>query len=118
VPESFRSVARARPAGEPPDPAVVEGPWSAEEIEVLTRFFEGSRLKEIPAVASKRLIVLERLVQEFEPGVRYDERSVNRLLQLFHPDYAALRRYLVDHGMLTRAEGVYWRTGGRYETGS
>ena len=30
-------------------------------------------------------------------------------------DYAALRRYLVDEGMLSRADGVYWRTGGRYE---
>jgi hypothetical protein len=24
-----------------------------------------------------------------------------------------LRRYLVDEGFLTRADGVYWRTGGR-----
>jgi len=35
-------------------------------------------------------------------------------LQLFYADYAALRRYLVDEGMMSRAEGVYWRTGGRY----
>jgi hypothetical protein len=68
---------------------------------------------EIPASRAKRLLVLERLVQEFEPGLRYDEREVNFTLQLFHPDYASLRRYLVDEGFLTRAEGVYWRTGGR-----
>jgi len=43
------------------------------------------------------------------------EADVNFRLQLFHADYAALRRYLVDEGMLSRAEGVYWRTGGRYE---
>jgi hypothetical protein len=115
VAEALRSVATALPAGEPVDTSVLEGSWTSEEVEVLSRFFEGSRLKEIPASASKRLVVLERLVQEFEPGVRYDERTVNRILQLFHPDYAALRRYLVDHGLLTRAEGVYWRTGGRYE---
>jgi hypothetical protein len=34
-------------------------------------------------------------------------------LQLFHPDFAALRRYLVDEGFLTREDGVYWRSGGR-----
>jgi hypothetical protein len=115
VAEALRSVATALPAGEPVDTSVLEGTWTSEEVEVLSRFFEGSRLKEIPASASKRLVVLERLVQEFEPGVRYDERTVNRILQLFHPDYAALRRYMVDHGLLTRAEGVYWRTGGRYD---
>jgi hypothetical protein len=113
--ETLRSVAMALPAGEPVDTAVLEGNWTSEEVDVLSRFFEGSRLKEIPASSSKRLVVLERLVQEFEPGVRYGERAVNRTLQVFHPDYAALRRYLVDYGLLTRAEGVYWRTGGRYD---
>jgi hypothetical protein len=29
-----------------------------------------------------------------------------------HPDYAALRRYLVDAGFLDRAGGEYWRSGG------
>ncbi len=110
------AIAQAMPAAEPVADTVVEGPWSSEEIEVLSRFFVGSRLKEIPAVASKRLVILERLVQEFEPGIRYDERDVNQILLVFHPDYAALRRYLVDHGLLTRADGVYWRTGGRYQS--
>jgi hypothetical protein len=35
------------------------------------------------------------------------------MLQMYHPDHAALRRHLVDEGFLTRADGVYWRTGGR-----
>jgi hypothetical protein len=34
------------------------------------------------------------------------------LLAVWHPDVAALRRYLVDGGLLTRAGGVYWRSGG------
>ena len=59
-----------------------------------------------------------RLAQEFEPGLRYQEVDVNFTLQLFNPDYTALRRYLVDEGFLTRSEGVYWRSGGRYATGS
>jgi hypothetical protein len=27
-------------------------------------------------------------------------------------DHAALRRYLVDHGLLSRSGGEYWRSGG------
>lgn len=95
---------------------VLDGPWSAAEMEVLRTFFRDDRLDQVPASRRKRLVVLERLVQEFEPGIRYDERTVNFKLQMFHPDYASLRRYLVDEGLLTRSEGVYWRTGGRYDT--
>ena len=86
-----------------------------DEAKVLGTFFEGSRLTQIPATRSKRLVVLERLAQEFDAGVRYPEKQVSFMLQLFYPDYAALRRYLVDEGFLTRSDGVYWRTGGRYE---
>ena len=33
-------------------------------------------------------------------------------LGMLHPDYAALRRYLVDEEFLSRSHGEYWRTGG------
>jgi hypothetical protein len=95
-----------------------KGTWSADEAEILGRFFSGARLREIPSGRAKRLVVLERLAMEFEPGVRYQEAEVNFTLQMFHRDYAALRRYLVDEDLMTRADGVYWRTGGRYEAGS
>jgi hypothetical protein len=97
--------------------SVTEGPWDDEEATVLRRFFDGTRLTQIPTQRAKRLIVLERLAQEFEPGLRYAERDVSFTLQLWYPDYAALRRYLVDEGFLTRADGFYWRTGGRYPDG-
>ena len=60
--------------------------------------------------------MLERLALEFEPGIRYPEREVNAALRRFHDDVAALRRYLVDEGYLSREGGRYWRTGGRVET--
>ena len=94
---------------------VIGDGWSSSEAEVLNRFFSGDRLTSIPTSSGKRRVVLERLAQEFEPGLRYQEPEVNFALQMFHSDYAALRRYLVDEGLLTRADGVYWRTGGRYD---
>jgi len=106
-------IARALPSEAPPDGRLLGESWSDEEVAVLGRFFSGSRLTTIPSTRAKRRLVLERLVQEFEPGLRYPEREVDSTLQMFHPDYASLRRYMVDEGFLTRAEGVYWRTGGR-----
>jgi hypothetical protein len=86
-----------------------------EERVVLQRFFRGEWLVELPPQRSKRLVVLERLALEFEPGERYAEADVNAWLGEFHDDVAALRRALVDEGFLDRADGVYWRTGGRVE---
>jgi hypothetical protein len=82
---------------------------------VLQTFVRDGRLVSIPAQHSKRLVVLAHLVHVFEPGVRYPEREVNALLAAWHPDVAALRRYLVDEGFLTREAGVYWRSGGYVE---
>lgn len=110
----LQSLAAQLPRQPEAAPGVIEGPWTAEETRVLQTFFSGDRLTEIPSAQGKRRVVLERLAMEFEPGVRYAEREVNFTLALFHADFAALRRYLVDEGIMTRADGVYWRTGGRF----
>jgi hypothetical protein len=112
--DELRSIAAQLPEMAPADDSVLEGAWSPEERMILARFFVRDRLSEIPAARAKRLVVLERIAQEFEPGLRYDEREVDRRLQLFHPDHASLRRYLVDEGLMTRADGAYWRSGGRF----
>ena len=115
---ALQELAKSLPREAPIDPALLEEGWSPDEAETLGRFFSGARLKQIPTQRAKRLVVLERLAQEFEPGLRYQEKEVNFTLQLFFADYAALRRYLVDEGFMTRADGVYWRTGGRYPAGT
>ncbi len=80
---------------------------------VLHAFLVDGRLTTIPAPGRKRRIVLEYLVTAFEPGRRYSEPEVNAVLGAFHPDTAALRRYLVVDGLLSREPaGVYWRSGG------
>jgi hypothetical protein len=88
--------------------------------EVLRRYVHNGRLLAMPAAHGKRQVVLDHLAGLFEPGRRYPEPEVNELLGRYHPDYAMLRRYLVDDGFLDRADEkagsrtvkVYWRTGG------
>ncbi|MBO0846835.1 MAG: DUF2087 domain-containing protein [Nocardioides sp.] len=83
---------------------------------VLANFLtEDGRLRTIPAKHSKLMVVLDHLAQEFEPGQRYPESEVNQTLQRFHPDYAALRRLLVENGFMTREDNRYWRSGGTFE---
>jgi hypothetical protein len=88
----------------------------AQQERVLRSFMgDDGRLHTIPSKHGKLLVVLDRLAQEFVPGRTYPEAAVNEVLQRFHPDYAALRRYLVENDFLTRENNVYWRSGGTFE---
>jgi hypothetical protein len=102
----------AKEVGPARDPGLALGAVDEEEEQVLRSYFRRGKLKEIPAKQSKRRIVLSRLALEFDVGVRYSERDVNETLSRFHPDYASLRRYLVDEDLLSRDRGEYWRSGG------
>jgi DNA-binding transcriptional ArsR family regulator len=86
-------------------------PTDASAVAV-SRFMRDGRLVSIPVARGKRLAILEVLSEEFEPGRHYSESMVNLILGRWHPDTAALRRYLVDEGFLDRAAGEYWRAGG------
>jgi hypothetical protein len=81
----------------------------AWQRKVLRDFFEGERLKEIPASRKKREVVLQWLASQFRVDVRYREVDVNTLLQRYHADTATLRRELVGAGVLRREHSVYWR---------
>jgi hypothetical protein len=93
--------ARAVPTLAPGDPF---------EAKVLRSFFRDGRLVSIPAQDRKKRVVLRHLLEICLPEDRaYPEREVNQRLALLHPDVAALRRYLVDFGLMTRASGEYRR---------
>jgi ArsR family transcriptional regulator len=76
---------------------------------VLRTFFARGCLTQIPAQLKKRVIVLEKIVQEFEPEHEYTEREVNLILLDINEDIAALRRGLISAGLMTRNKGIYQR---------
>jgi hypothetical protein len=90
----------------------------ADVLDALARdiqlrvFLRDGRIDAMPAKHSRRRQLLAEVAQVFEPGVRYPEHRVNDMLGALYPDYAALRRYLVDEDFLDRAGGEYWRIGG------
>ena len=68
-------------------------------------------LKEIPAQRKKLEAILRYVVKAFEPGKRYTEKQVNKILSRFHEDTASLRRELVGVRLMERegGGGEYWR---------
>ncbi len=92
------------------DPAVVLAALASDPQ--LRVFVGGGQVASLPARKSRRRQLLDVIAQAFEPGVRYPEQRVSRFLGAIHPDYAALRRCLVDEQFLSRSDGEYWRSGG------
>jgi hypothetical protein len=97
---------------EPRDPAS-DGPGRRRltELEKVVRtFLRDGRLVSIPAKPRKRDLLLPVILDRCFPDDRdYEEKEVNMRLALLHPDVAAIRRYLVDGGLMTREAGVYRR---------
>jgi hypothetical protein len=84
-----------------------------EDVRKVLKTFlnvDGS-LKQIPPQGNKLLIILNFIVDAFAFDTNYTEKEVNTILRRFHVDTAALRRYLVDNGLMAReSDGTrYWR---------
>jgi hypothetical protein len=67
---------------------------------------------EIPRAPELRAALLRHLAERFVVGETYTEPAVNAVLQEVHDDHVALRRYLVDAGLLARTDdgAAYRRT--------
>lgn len=89
---------------------------AAQRDLVLLRYFdEDGRLHTMPRKQSRKLAVLDVIAARFVPGVHYLEVEVNRELIGIYSDYVTLRRALIDFGLMDRADGRYWRSGGTVE---
>lgn len=103
--------------------AVARQRRTAAEIAVHTGLDERGALEALEALAAARQQGVVDVVegrygideQALVRTTRYPEADVNARLATFHDDVAALRRALVDEELLDRADGRYWRAGGRVD---
>ena len=85
----------------------------ADPPAALRAFIRDGRITAMPAKRTRRRLLLDHVVQAFEPGRKYPEAVVDEILRQVFDDHCALRRYLVDEQFMSRtAAGVYWRAGG------
>lgn len=90
--------------------ATEERPEDARKV-LKTFLSADGTLKQLPPQGNKLLVILNFIVDAFAYDTNYTEKEVNTILRRFHVDTAALRRYLVDNGLMTReSDGTrYWR---------
>ena len=81
-----------------------------DDAKVLRSFVSDGRLVSIPAHENKRIVVLRWALETcFAEDRAYPESEVNDRLRELNEDTAALRRYLVETGLMDRQSGVYRR---------
>jgi hypothetical protein len=84
-----------------------------EKEQILKTVFESLvplRLKTFPKKEKKKIVILAKIVEQFEREKRYTEKEVNLIIKEIYEDYAVIRRYLVDYGFMERTNDCneYW----------
>lgn len=72
-------------------------------------FSEDGSLISIPARSSKKIEVMKRIAEEFSSGAIYPEKDLNEIIARFHSDTAAIRRHMIEFGIMERnSSSEYW----------
>jgi len=85
----------------------------AEKDNVLKRYFGPDNqllIKGFPAKEKRKIIILQKLMYDFEANRLYSEKEVNDILRRYYDDYVSVRRSMITYGFLDRnGEGTqYW----------
>jgi hypothetical protein len=78
--------------------------------EQIDQFFRpDGTLISIPVKLAKKLAVLRHIASDLSPDTKYPEKRLNEIITKYHDDTAALRRYMIEYGILERdGESIYW----------
>lgn len=84
-----------------------------EYQKILGNVFESLeplKLKVFSSKEKKKIVILRKLAEQFQPGRKYTEKEVNEILGAVYDDYAMLRRYLIEYGYMERTKDCssYW----------
>ena len=78
--------------------------------EQIDQFFNpDGTLISIPVKSAKKIAVLAHIAQDLSPTTKYPEKELNAIIAKYHEDTAAIRRHMIEYGILERdGESVYW----------
>jgi hypothetical protein len=79
-------------------------------VSQIEQFFRpDGTLIAIPVKSAKKIAVLHHIARELSPEIKYPEKELNLIIAKYHDDTAAIRRYMIEYGILARdSESVYW----------
>ncbi|MBW3111526.1 DUF2087 domain-containing protein [Bacillus sp. MCCB 382] len=81
-----------------------------EQNQILKKFVSDGTLTKFPPKEKQRLVVLREISKQLKKDHVYDEKELNQVLKGIYEDYALIRRYLIEYGLLDRKSdgSQYW----------
>jgi hypothetical protein len=78
--------------------------------EQIDQFFApNGTLISIPVKSAKKIAVLNKIAGFLSVDSKYTEKELNAEIAKFHSDTAAIRRHMIEYGILERdRDSVYW----------
>lgn len=92
----------------PMSAAMVDERYNITDIErekaVAAHMDENGAVKQFPARAKKKIIILGEIMKNFKKDRTYTETEVNRILKrVYAEDYPGVRRALIEYGFMDRS---------------
>jgi len=79
--------------------------------EQIDQFFRpDGTLINIPVKPAKKIAVLRHIATELSPDTKYPEKELNLIIAKYHQDTAALRRHMIEYGILERRGRSVYRS--------
>ncbi len=84
-----------------------------ENSKIIQKYFNqgpDGPLKTFDMKEKSKLVVLRHILKHFKPNHIYTEKQVNEILTTIYPDFATIRRYLIEYGFMDRKPdgSQYW----------
>ena len=71
--------------------------------EQIDQFFNpDGTLISIPVKSAKKIAVLLHIARDLSPTTKYPEKELNAIIAKYHDDTAAIRRHMIEYGILER----------------
>ncbi|MBE1554196.1 DUF2087 domain-containing protein [Sporosarcina limicola] len=88
----------------------------AEREKVLGNYFRqglNGPIDVFPSKEKRKYIIAQEIIKRFEADKMYIEKEINELLRTIHPDFATIRRFLIDYRFMNRSDDgkQYWIEG-------
>ena len=78
--------------------------------EQIDQFFRpDGTLISIPVKPAKKIAVLRHIASNLSADTKYPEKELNAIIANFHDDTAAIRRHMIEFGIVERdGDSGYW----------
>jgi len=74
---------------------------------IIDTFYVDGKIESMPVQRKKKIVILEKIAEQFEVDRSYTEKEVNEIIIPIHDDFCLVRREFIMEKLFTRENGIY-----------